>query len=1470
MKKLSILSFILAFSLTTYSNNFDWANSIGGTNYENSYGIAVDNSGNVIITGSFKGTVDFDPGAGDFSLTASASNSDIFFAKYDKSGALIWAKQLGGTSIDNSYAVAVDDTGNIYLTGSFFQTADFDPDTGTSNLVADGATGTDIFFAKYNTNGGYVWAKIITGPNAGDQGQDITVDKNGYVYVVGKCRDTVDFDPGVGVAENVASSFDDIFVAKYDNAGEYIWAKIVGGSNYDAANGVAVDDSGNVFVGGWFQLTVDFDPGVDSVKLTSTGSADIFILKLNSAGNYVWVKTIGGGALDQVTALAMDKDGDIYAVGTAEGGIDFNAGAGTDILNNNGSNDAFVTKYSNAGNYQWAINIGGGSYDYAYGVDVDIRKNVYLIGAHYGTIDMDPGPGTVNYPSVGDYDIFFGKYDSLGNYQWAYSFGNTSTDYGRDIVADDSGYVYATGYFTDTIDFNPGPDTLYLNNLGNTDIFFTRYRDSTLIITCPPNKVAIADTNFVSFLNNNYPNVMCRDSLILDSAEAVTGIFNCSSQGITNLDGIQYFKNITELACYNNSLTSFPPLDSLSALQKLKCYNNSITTLPDLSNNTALTLLWCYMNTLDSLPDLSNNTNLEYLYCYNNILNSLPDLSALTQLKYLSCMVNNIPEIIGLDSNTTLLYFTGNANLLTTVPYLNNKPNLVTLRLDDNQLSKLPELSNLSALQYLYCENNSITRLPDLTGLTSLQYLVCDNNLLTTLPDLSTVSSLTNLRFEFNLLTEFPDLSANTSLLSAVAYSNKFDFSDAKNILIGEAVTGFPLSVTPQNPFGVKDTFNLPEGLNNYTISIDAQDSATSYQWFKDGAKIGGATDTSFSFTNIQLADSGSYYCRSYGTALQSFSIDSFISEPMQVYINELPKMAHIPDTNFRNWISTTYAGFIVGDSLIIDSAVTIENEILIIGASPWKKDLQGLQFFINTDSIRCMFVYPEIVPDLDNIVNLKYVNFKDNGLGISEFPVPNNKELEFIYFAYELFYDVSSLSSFSNLKDLFIITCELSDLPDLSNNVLLNRVYFSGNRLDFSDARELLIIDKIIDTSGTFGYTFLKPFGQKDTAIFVEQDSIILTIADQDSATSYQWFNLDSTKIVGATDTLLVILSAQLSDSGSYFCRSYGTALSNMINGAGIDSFQSEMKYVIINALPLTLQETINNISCNGLNDGSISVSAIGGTAPFTYAWSNGESTDAINGVSTGTYTVTVIDNSAEMAIDSFQITEPLPLDLSRVGSLDNACNGQSQGMATVTAQGGTSPYQYTWSNGSSTDAINGVSTGSYFCTITDANGCTAVTNIVISEPAAIALGAFAINESCPGANDGSAVVTISGGTSPYNFYWDNGDSTDAINGVSTGVYAVTVIDANLCDTTVLITVNLLSSACDSVYPGDCNYNGKVHWNDLFLLGRYFGRSGTARSDQGTVWRGYYADDWGKTTKKGVDLKHLDCNGNGKLNRAD
>ncbi|MCK9611174.1 MAG: SBBP repeat-containing protein [Candidatus Cloacimonas sp.] len=321
MKKLSLIIILVFCSVALFAQNEDWfwAKKAGGTSNESGKSIAVDDNGNSYVTGYFYGSATFG--------TTTLSGSGIFVAKMDSNGNWLWAKQAGGLYSGYSYGIAVDANENSYVTGYFSGSATF----GTTTLTSSSEYYSDIFVAKLDSSGNWLWAKQAGGTDCHD-GYGIAVDADGNSYVTGYFYGSATFSTTI----LTSNGNEDIFIAKLDSNGNWLWVKQAGGTGWDYGFVIAVDDNGNSYVTGYFSGSVTFG----TTTLTSSGYEDIFVAKLDRNGNWLWAKKAGGTSDDIGYGIAVDANGNSYVTGYFEESATF----GTTTLMSSGSRDIFISK----------------------------------------------------------------------------------------------------------------------------------------------------------------------------------------------------------------------------------------------------------------------------------------------------------------------------------------------------------------------------------------------------------------------------------------------------------------------------------------------------------------------------------------------------------------------------------------------------------------------------------------------------------------------------------------------------------------------------------------------------------------------------------------------------------------------------------------------------------------------------------------------------------------------------------------------------------------------------------------------------------------------------------------------------------------------------------------------------------------------------------------------------------------------
>ena len=388
------------------NGSYGWTRRIGDTAANDwGRGITADRFGNIYVTGRFDDTVNFGADFGEVDSKVSAGQYDIFVTKINSNGSYGWTRHMGGSDEDDGHGITTDPVGNIYVTGYFSGTVDFDFGAGTDLKTSAGWH--DIFVTKINSNGSYGWTRQMGG-SWDDAGLAITADQSGNVYLTGHFYDTVDFDFGAGTDLKTANG-QDIFVTRVNSNGSYGWTRQIG--DYEG-RGITADQSGNICLIGSFLGTVDF--GADfgtSDSRTAWGGQDIFVTRIDSNGNYGWTRQIGGTNFDYGNAITSDPSGNIYAAGSFADTVDFGLDFGTsDSKTSAGSSDIFITRINPDGTYGWTRQMGASQGDGGYGIARDVSGNFYLTGRFESTVNFGADFGIVdNKTSAGDYDIFITK-----------------------------------------------------------------------------------------------------------------------------------------------------------------------------------------------------------------------------------------------------------------------------------------------------------------------------------------------------------------------------------------------------------------------------------------------------------------------------------------------------------------------------------------------------------------------------------------------------------------------------------------------------------------------------------------------------------------------------------------------------------------------------------------------------------------------------------------------------------------------------------------------------------------------------------------------------------------------------------------------------------------------------------------------------------------------------------------------------
>jgi len=479
--------------------DFLWAESGGGDGNDGATDLTVDKDGNIIVTGYFESTATF----GSFNLL-SAGSSDIYIAKYSPDGNVIWAVRAGGDAYEAPHSVITDNLGNIFITGEFsFGTSVF----GTVTLNPFG--GSDIFTAKYTSNGIFLWVQQGGGQSS-DIGYEVTTDKLNNILVTGFFEDFASFGDSTITG---TGQFNNIFVVKYNSFGIVQWVRAAGEqSDFALSYGIRTDNNNNVFITGSFSGLAVFG---DTTLVSSWDgtNADIFLAKYNSQGNFIWVAQAGGinsNSDSNGEDIRIDKDNNILLTGAFTGDALF----GNILLSGLENTDIFIAKYDQSGDALWAIQDHGSSLDNeGREIDLDAAGNISLIASIYSTGD-----------EIGD--IYFARYTNTGIKLWGIVAGLNGLNEVGGLAIDSNGDIYGSGNFY----FSGTYGTITLNGVSG-EAFVAKLPSPKFSINPNPEDFGLipigsVDSATVTLTNTSGANLHIFDISIVNDTSEAFGIFS--------------------------------------------------------------------------------------------------------------------------------------------------------------------------------------------------------------------------------------------------------------------------------------------------------------------------------------------------------------------------------------------------------------------------------------------------------------------------------------------------------------------------------------------------------------------------------------------------------------------------------------------------------------------------------------------------------------------------------------------------------------------------------------------------------------------------------------------------------------------------------------------------------------------------------------------------------------------------------
>lgn len=451
--RLGLLLLLVLYLSNGFGQEFSWALSLGGEGFDDVDDFAVDASGNIYLTGDFDNIVDFDPGEGE-ELIDPAGGTDGYILKLDKDQKFVWVRHLDGVERSEQLpaSIALDADGSILVSGEFTDQTNFNP-LGSDGVVD--AVGRDGYLVKFDNNGTFQWVHHLAGARETEV-LSVSIDKNNDYYITGFYEGIVEF--GDGVVSQSAGNSEDIFLQKLTSAGEPLWSKFLGSSENERGQYVLAHDE-HLYFTGYYKEQIDFDTDEGEAVVSSLeGSSDAFIQKMTLDGDHLWVRSFGGGSIDEGIAIAIDSEENVLLGGDYLSTAYFNEDQSIFFENIIGA--GFLLKLSAVGELTWvkAVRTPGA-------LAIDPQDNIYTVGSFEKPFDFDPSEDELILEGVNGTNGFLQKFDPDGNHVWVKQLekiqGSGTTEV-KSVEIDQVGNIYLGGNFWETIDFDPGSNSFEL------------------------------------------------------------------------------------------------------------------------------------------------------------------------------------------------------------------------------------------------------------------------------------------------------------------------------------------------------------------------------------------------------------------------------------------------------------------------------------------------------------------------------------------------------------------------------------------------------------------------------------------------------------------------------------------------------------------------------------------------------------------------------------------------------------------------------------------------------------------------------------------------------------------------------------------------------------------------------------------------------------------------------------------------
>jgi len=1411
--RLTTQDYIVTFQLGTYNPELPliidpWASyfSAGG---DAALSVNTDQLGNPVFTGeSPSSAFPVTPGAYQTVYGSGAYSSDAVVAKMTSAGARVWATYFGGSSNDSGSGIVCDASNNVLVTG---RTTSLDIPTyaaaGYTSYESSSSVQPSAFLLKFDPTGACLFATYYSG-SSGSAGSDVATDGTN-IYLYGQTYSTTGISTA-GTAQPVFGGGQDAFVAKFNSNGNLTWGTYIGGTGFEYSTGISCDAAGNVYVNG-ATSSHDFPVQAGSFQTTFGGGFfDVFLCELNSSGGMVMSTYYGGSGDENALAIATDKLGNVMMDGTTNSAAGIASAGGYVSTIGTSGQDAFLVQFK-GNSRNWGTYLGGNPGATVTGLAVDALNNIYVQGEWE---DLDPSG---SYPASacayqttfgGVEDQFVEKYTSAGQRTCMTFRGGPGED---DMEANNfGGYggsmavygnaLYIVGGSGGSYPVTPG---VFQTTWAGTPAyyFFDIYVDQLCTNICEAQTTGLDFSANTTTVCNNTPVAYTPTvAHICDTTGyRFQWIFtggNPSTSTATN-PSVTYYSagNYTvklklSTICKNDSVTkvSYITVNNCSSSPTVTAAGNTIcagscaaVTSSPASGTSPYTYLWSTGATTQNISDCPLSTKTYTL--------TITDAAAGTATSTATIVVNPVVSVTAAPTNINCFGGTGSAianGSAGTSPYTYSWNNTLTTQ----------TITNLSVGNYTVtitdskgCTSTSTTSItqPIAISLSASQKTPasCGSN---NGVALATAASGGNGGFSYLWNSGATGLTAST--LASGTYTVTATDSKGCTQTATAVIGNSPAPVIS----GIAPTQLLCNGASTASAVVSATGTGTlTYTWTNGNTAV---TSTNLSAGTYYVTVTDANGCNAISSVV--ITAPSAIATPAITPVN----------ATCGNSNGSAVASSSGGTGLLTYT---------------WNNVVSG-----QTNSGLAAGGYTVTVKDANGCTVTSVVTINNSG-GPSVTSVNITNPLcstgsgtavaSASGGAGTLTYTWNNTVSGATATGLAtgIYTVTVKDANGCANTSAVSIVVPSAISLSASqnipascgNNNGEAITTAASGGTGTFSYLWSNgSTGLTASSLTSGTYSVTATDADGCTASSAAIVNNNPAPVINsisstpllcnAASTASAVVSATGTSTLTYSWTngstsvtssslSAGTYYVTVTDGSGCNVISST---VITSPAAISINPiTSTNASC-GSSNGSAVASASGGTGTLTYSWSTsgGATGQTASGLASGPYTVTVTDANACVMTSSIAIGNnngPLVQTTTPVNEL---CNGNSTGSAALTISGGSSPYTYSWSNGTSSitnslnNSITSLPANTYVVTVTDKNGCSTTASFNITEPAAISTPVITPTNASCGASDGSAVASSSGGTGSLIYSWSNLAGGQTASALSSATYTVSVTDANAC----------------------------------------------------------------------------------------